>query len=59
LAAAEPAKRRTDFDRTLSCTVRDLGVVFTGRLRDGALQDISRSEVRDAQIKLTQSGGTP
>jgi putative sterol carrier protein len=43
------------FDRTLSCSIRDLGVVYRGRLKNGQLSDIAPAPSRDAQIKLTMS----
>ena len=52
LAQQDPAERATSFDRTLSCTVRDLGLIFAGRLRDGELIDIAPATGADAQIRL-------
>lgn len=57
LSSADPDKR-TDLDRTLSCTLPDLGVIFAGHLRDGELDDIR--QVTDpnsgkAQVRLTMS----
>lgn len=40
-------------DRTLSCRLPDLGVVFAGKLQGGELIDIKRTESADAQIRLT------
>jgi predicted lipid carrier protein YhbT len=53
LAAADDGHRRNAVDRTLSCTLPDLGLAFTGRLADGQLVDIAQSESADAQIALT------
>lgn len=53
--AANGSSQSNAFDRTLSCTIRDLGIVYTGRLKDGQLRDISRSQSRDGQVKLTMS----
>jgi hypothetical protein len=53
LAATDPSRRKVGFDRSLSCTVRDLGVVFVGRLKDGLLTDITQASERRAQIQLT------
>ncbi|MCF2531909.1 sterol-binding protein [Yinghuangia soli] len=40
-------------DRSLSCRVPDLGVTFSGRLHDGALQDITTEPSPEkAQIRL-------
>lgn len=55
LATPDPKRRRIEFDRTMSCSIRDLHVIFTGRLKDGQLINIERSADRDAQIKLTMS----
>jgi SCP-2 sterol transfer family protein len=41
------------FDRSLSCRVPDLGVVFAGLLKGGELLDIARTESPSAQIRLT------
>jgi alkyl sulfatase BDS1-like metallo-beta-lactamase superfamily hydrolase len=56
LAGVDPEKRsRTDFDRSLSCTLPDIEAIFAGRLKDGLLTDIRRVDTSDAQIKLTMS----
>lgn len=44
--------RSAAFDRTLSCTLRDLKITFAGRLADGELRDIRRTENGHAQIRL-------
>jgi predicted lipid carrier protein YhbT len=58
LAAADSGTKSKALDRSLSCTVRDLDVVFAGQLHDGALNDIHRvepgdSQGKDAQIRLS------
>src|SRR5256885_15916012 len=59
LANADPeARRRNSFDRTLSCRLTDLDVVFGGRIRDGLLTDIHRIEgngTGSAQVKLAMT----
>lgn len=43
-------------DRSISCTVPDLGITFTGQLREGALTDMSSTPAGSApraQIRLT------
>ncbi len=55
LAGSDGSSRSRGFDRTVSCTVRDLDVVFGGRLIDGQLRDVARSDTREAQIRLTMS----
>lgn len=55
LAANEHSRRTMGFDRTLSCAIRDLDVVYGGRLKDGRLIDIAPATSRDAQIRLAMS----
>ncbi|HEY3090825.1 MAG TPA: SCP2 sterol-binding domain-containing protein [Jatrophihabitantaceae bacterium] len=56
LAAMDKHKRsQVVLDRSLSCTLRDLGVIFAGQLRDGALRDIRQVPNADAQIKLAMA----
>ena len=40
-------------NRTVSCTLRDLDIVFAARLQDGHLQDIKQVERPDAQLRLS------
>jgi hypothetical protein len=54
LGRVDPQQRKkVALDRSLSCTVRDLGVIFAGRLREGELRDIRPVDSPDAQIRLT------
>jgi putative sterol carrier protein len=54
LAGADPAtQKKAAFNRTLSCTLRDLDVIFAGRLHDGRLTDITRVDKPDAQVRLS------
>lgn len=55
LAANESARSSVSFDRTLTCSIRDLDVIFAGRLKGGQLVDIRQAPSRDAQIKLSMS----
>ncbi|MCU1658283.1 MAG: sterol-binding protein [Pseudonocardiales bacterium] len=56
LASANGAtKQKATLDRSLSCTLPDLGVVFAGQLKDGELRDIRQTDTADAQIRLTMS----
>lgn len=48
-------KRRTVLDRSVTCHIRDLGVTFRGQLRDGALQDVGRTDGANGQIRLTMT----
>ncbi len=56
LAEKDARDRQTGFDRSLSCTIRDLGAVFGGRLHDGLLLDIAQVPTATAQIKLDLTG---
>jgi predicted lipid carrier protein YhbT len=55
LAANEAAQRSVAFDRSLTCTIRDLDVVFAARLKGGHLVDIRRAPSKDAQVKLSMT----
>jgi putative sterol carrier protein len=55
LAANDASRRKIGFDRSMTCSIRDLGVIFGGRLRDGQLLDIGRAASRDAQVRLAMS----
>jgi hypothetical protein len=50
-------RAQNSLERTVSCAVPDLGVVFHGRLKDARLLDVVRhdgvSKPPDAQIRLT------
>jgi alkyl sulfatase BDS1-like metallo-beta-lactamase superfamily hydrolase len=54
LAESDPSKR-SDLDRTLTCTLPDIGVIFAGHLHDGLLDDIRQVDDAKAQVKLTMS----
>jgi len=54
IAAVDPdlvAKHAVE--RTVSCTVTDLGVVFVGQLSDDGLTDIRQDDDPSAQVRLT------
>ena len=56
LAAADPATRRKNaLDRTLSCTLRDLGVTFSGQIKDGLLVGIAPTPTATGQVKLNMT----
>lgn len=56
LAGADSDTRSTaSFDRSLSCALPDLGVIFAGRLQDGTLTDIRRVDSKEAQVRLSMS----
>jgi len=46
-------RRRHAMDRTVACTVTDLGVVWTGRLTGAGVEGLRRSDRADGQIRLT------
>ena len=55
-------RRRTLVDRTVSCTVEDLGVTWSGRLCQDGLRDLAgttrgqaETEVQRAQIRLAMT----
>jgi hypothetical protein len=52
----DPSRRKTGLDRTLTCTIRDLGVTFAGRLKDGLLLDIRRDDSATGEIRLDMTG---
>jgi putative sterol carrier protein len=53
LADREPARRKSGFNRSLGCRVRDLEVDFRGRFADGLLTDVEEGSNPRAQIRLT------
>ncbi|HET9170125.1 MAG TPA: sterol-binding protein [Actinospica sp.] len=50
-------RAKNGFERTVSCTVPDLGVAFHGRMKDATLKDVvdydDVAALPNAQIKLT------
>jgi hypothetical protein len=49
-------RAKNGFDRTVSCTVPDLGIAFHGRMKDARLAEVAEydaARVPNAQIKLT------
>jgi hypothetical protein len=54
LATVDPAVRaKAVVDRSVSCTIKDLQIIFIGQLRDGGLHDIQRSDSAKAQVRVT------
>jgi hypothetical protein len=48
-------RKKASFDRSMSCTLRDLDAAFAGRLKDGELREIREiapAQARAAQVKL-------
>ena len=52
-SADDHHRQRVAFDRSLSCTVPDLGVTFSGQLSDGHITDITTEPAERAQLRLT------
>jgi len=55
LAADPDAAARVDLNRTIACHIRDLGVSFHGRLRNGTIEGLTDGDDPSAQIRLTVS----
>ncbi|MFC7219412.1 SCP2 sterol-binding domain-containing protein [Streptomyces polyrhachis] len=58
-AAQGDLRKAASLDRSLSCEITDLDTTFTGRLRDGRIQDIravAGPPPGKAQIRLAMSG---
>ena len=44
--------RKINFDRSLTCTLTDLDLIFGGRLHRGTLTDIAPADTAAAQVRL-------
>jgi alkyl sulfatase BDS1-like metallo-beta-lactamase superfamily hydrolase len=55
LAANSAARGRSSLDRSLSCSLPDIGVIFGARLHNGTLVDIRQVERAVANVKLTMT----
>jgi predicted lipid carrier protein YhbT len=55
-ANAASSRERLSLDRTLACTIKDLGVSFRARLLDGQLVEIADGDDAKAKIRLTTTG---
>ena len=56
IAAVDPDLRaKHALDRSVSCTVPDLGVVFVGQFSDDGLTGLHQGEDPSAQVRLTTS----
>jgi hypothetical protein len=53
LAENASAPGKLDLNRSLACTIKDLGVAFHGRLVDGRLVDLADGDDAGAKIRLT------
>ena len=57
LAEKDESARARGFDRSLSCTITDLGVAYSGAFRDGLLENIATTKKPGgAQIRLELTG---
>ena len=54
-AADDSAKQQASLNRSISCKLRDLNVIFFGRLKDGELLDIRQVDRTDAQVRLSMT----
>jgi alkyl sulfatase BDS1-like metallo-beta-lactamase superfamily hydrolase len=52
---AANSSKPVSLDRTLSCSLPDIGAIFGARLHDGRLEDIQRVDSPDAQVRLSMS----
>ena len=55
LAEADAEAKRRALDRTLSCAVRDLKIVFAGELKDGELINIRQTDSAKAQVRMAMN----
>ena len=54
-AADDSAKQQASLNRSISCKLRDLNVIFFGLLKDGELLDIRQVDRTDAQVRLSMT----
>jgi hypothetical protein len=48
-------RKQMALDRSITCRLRDLDVIFAGQLRDGGLHDIRQVEQADGQVRLSMT----
>src|SRR5689334_10895161 len=54
--ASERDRKRVDFDRQLSCTLKDLAITFVGHLHDGTIDDLRQADGNPAaDVRLTMT----
>lgn len=53
LAADASKGKKVSIDRTFSCSITDLGAIFTGRLLNGTLLDLHVAQEAKAQVRLS------
>jgi alkyl sulfatase BDS1-like metallo-beta-lactamase superfamily hydrolase len=51
----EHDRKRVALDRSVSCTLTDLGTTFSGELRDGHIVGVTTEAAPKAQIRLTMA----
>ena len=51
----DEVRKRHALDRSISCTVADIGVIFSGHIVDGHIDSLAQSPLPTAQIRLTVS----
>jgi hypothetical protein len=56
MAADPEAAARVNLDRSIVCEIKDLGVSFKGRLRDGTIADLTEGSDPKAQLRLSLTG---
>ena len=56
MAADPEVAARVNLDRSIACEIRDLGVTFTGQLRNGTIENLVESNNAGAQIRLSLKG---
>ena len=55
LGTSPQQRAAAGLDRSLSCTLPDLGVTFSGQLRNGRIEQITTGAAPKAQIRLRMS----
>jgi len=55
LERATQQGRSSSLDRTISCRLPDLDVVYSGRIKDGRLVEVGRARNDRAKVKLTMT----
>lgn len=49
----EDVRKKHSLDRSVSCTIPDIGIIFSGQIVDGQVHDLAQSPLKTAQIRLT------
>src|SRR5690348_5599546 len=56
MAADPEVAARVNLDRSIACEIRDLGVTFTGQLRNGTIENLAEGNDPKAQIRMSLKG---